>query len=232
MYLVQNVTKVYRSNGLDKVVLRNVQLEVNDGEFVAILGPSGAGKSTLLRIISLTDTLTKGEYYFNDQKTVHLSGSQREEIRKGSVGFVFKDFNLLDELTVYENVELPLLYLKVATNRRQKLVEEALNNTGVEHKRNQFPAQLPGNLQQRVAVARAVVSKPPLIVADEPTGNLDSTYSEEILKLLTKFNEMGTTIIMATHSPHDANYAQRIIHLLDGKLVTDAYIEQPKHKQY
>ncbi|HID29145.1 MAG TPA: ABC transporter ATP-binding protein, partial [Desulfobacterales bacterium] len=191
------------------------------GEFVAVMGPSGCGKSTLLNLLGLLDNPTDGEYYFLDQEVSHHSERQRANLRKANIGFVFQSFNLIDELTVYENVELPLLYLSVPSSERKTRVGEVLDQMQITPRKNHFPQQLSGGQQQRVAVARAVVSRPKLILADEPTGNLDSAHGEEVMQSLTDLNEAGTTIVMVTHSPAYAEYAHRIVHLFDGHIVTE-----------
>ena len=219
-----NLRKAYRTDEVETTALNNVNLEIGDGEFVSIMGPSGCGKSTLLNILGLLDNPTDGEYHFNGQEVSNLSERQRAHLRKGNIGFVFQSFNLIDELTVYENVELPLLYLSVPSDERKERVEAALERTQIIHRKDHFPQQLSGGQQQRVAVARAVVATPKLILADEPTGNLDSTNGEEVMKLLSELNEAGTTIVMVTHSPADAEYSHRIIHLFDGHVVTENFM--------
>jgi putative ABC transport system ATP-binding protein len=198
-----------------------VNLSIEKGEFVAIMGPSGCGKSTLLNIIGLLDNPTDGKYFFNSAEVSKFKERQRTNLRKGNIGFVFQSFNLIDELTVYENVELPLLYLKVSPSERRRKVNEVLERMKITHRKKHFPQQLSGGQQQRVAISRAVVTKPMLILADEPTGNLDSTNGEEVMNLLTELNNEGTTIVMVTHSPSDADKAHRIIQLFDGHIVTE-----------
>ncbi|HMB89890.1 MAG TPA: ABC transporter ATP-binding protein [Rhodothermales bacterium] len=219
-----NLKKTYRTDEVETTALNNVNLEIKAGEFVSIMGPSGCGKSTLLNILGLLDNPTEGEYHFNDNEVANLSERQRAQLRKGNIGFVFQSFNLIDELTVYENVELPLLYLGASSEERKERVEAALERTAIIHRKDHFPQQLSGGQQQRVAVARAVVASPKLILADEPTGNLDSTNGEEVMKLLSELNEAGTTIAMVTHSPADAEYSHRIIHLFDGHIVTENFM--------
>ena len=219
-----NLKKTYRTDEVETTALNNVNLEIKAGEFVSIMGPSGCGKSTLLNILGLLDNPSDGEYYFNDNEVANLSERQRAQLRKGNIGFVFQSFNLIDELTVYENVELPLLYLGASSEERKERVEAALERTAIIHRKDHFPQQLSGGQQQRVAVARAVVASPKLILADEPTGNLDSTNGEEVMKLLSELNEAGTTIAMVTHSPADAEYSHRIIHLFDGHIVTENFM--------
>ncbi|RMD92959.1 MAG: ABC transporter ATP-binding protein, partial [Calditrichaeota bacterium] len=219
MIQTKNLTKVYTTEEVETTALNKVNFEVEEGEFVAVMGPSGCGKSTLLNLLGLLDNPTEGEYYFLGQEVSKLSERQRANLRKGKIGFVFQSFNLIDELTVYENVELPLLYLGYKSRERKRMVEEVLEQMEIMHRRNHFPQQLSGGQQQRVAVARAVVAKPKLILADEPTGNLDSVHGEEVMNLLSELNENGTTIVMVTHSPAYAEYAHRIVHLFDGQIV-------------
>jgi putative ABC transport system ATP-binding protein len=221
MLIIKNLQKVYQTEEIETTALNNVNVEIKAGEFVAIMGPSGCGKSTLLNVIGMLDNPSSGEYHFWEDEIAKYSERQRAKLRKGNIGFVFQSFNLIDELTVYENVELPLLYLGMSAAERKKMVETVLERMNIMHRKDHFPQQLSGGQQQRVAIARAVVAKPKLILADEPTGNLDSANGEEVMKLLTQLNEEGTTIIMVTHSPHDANYAHRIIHLFDGHVVTE-----------
>lgn len=216
-----DLVKVFRTDEVETTALNKVNLEVNDGEFVAIMGPSGCGKSTLLNIVGLLDNPTEGQFYFNDIEVSKFSERQRTNLRKANIGFVFQSFNLIDELTVFENVELPLLYLKVPSSERRRKVEEVLNKMKIAHRAKHFPQQLSGGQQQRVAISRAVVTRPKLILADEPTGNLDSANGEEVMNLLTQLNEEGTTIVMVTHSPSDADKAHRIIQLFDGHIVTE-----------
>ncbi len=220
----QNLSKSYLTEDVETTALNNVSIEIKEGEFVSIMGPSGCGKSTLLNIMGLLDNPTSGEYWFLDTEVSNLSERQRAQLRKGNIGFVFQSFNLIDELTVYENVELPLLYLGMPSEERKERVNAALDSMQILHRQNHFPQQLSGGQQQRVAIARAVVAGPKLILADEPTGNLDSTHGEEVMNLLTSLNEAGTTIIMVTHSPADAEYSHRIIHLFDGHVVTENVI--------
>jgi len=217
----KGLQKVYTTEEVETTALNSINIEIKKGEFVAIMGPSGCGKSTLMNIIGLLDNPSHGEYHFLDQEISKHTEWQRAKLRKGNIGFVFQSFNLIDELTVFENVELPLLYLNVSADERKKKVEEVLQRMDIMHRRNHFPQQLSGGQQQRVAIARAVIASPQLILADEPTGNLDSANSEEVMNLLTQLNQGGTTIVMVTHSPHDANYSHRIINLFDGKVVTE-----------
>jgi len=225
MIKTKNLKKIYTTEEVETIALNNVNLEVQRGEFVAVMGPSGCGKSTLLNLLGLLDNPTAGEYYFLDQEVSRYSERQRANLRKANIGFVFQSFNLIDELTVYENVELPLLYLGVSASERKRRVGEVLEQMQIMPRRNHFPQQLSGGQQQRVAIARAVISRPKLILADEPTGNLDSLHGEEVMKSLTELNEAGTTIIMVTHSPAYAEYAHRIVHLFDGHIVTENYKE-------
>lgn len=216
-----DLTKIFRTEEVETTALNNVTFEINEGEFVAIMGPSGCGKSTLLNILGLLDNPTKGEYYFLGSEVSGYSEKQRANLRKKNIGFVFQNFNLIDELSVYENIELPLIYLGYSSSERKKRVEEVLKQMQIMHRRNHFPLQLSGGQQQRVAVSRAVVAKPHIILADEPTGNLDSTHGDEVMNLLEDLNKSGTTIIMVTHSQRDASYAQRIVRLFDGQIVTE-----------
>ena len=216
-----NLTKVFRTEDIETSALNQVNLHVQKGEFVAIMGPSGCGKSTLLNIIGLLDNPSGGDYYFDGKEVGHLKERNRTHLRKGNIGFVFQSFNLIDELNVYENVELPLIYLKMKAARRKEMVETVLERMKISHRRRHFPQQLSGGQQQRVAIARAVVANPKLILADEPTGNLDSKNGLEVMKLLTGLNREGTTIVMVTHSVHDSGYAHRIINLFDGQIITE-----------
>jgi putative ABC transport system ATP-binding protein len=216
-----NLTKVFRTEEVETTALNNVSFEIEEGEFVAIMGPSGCGKSTLLNILGLLDNPTNGEYFFLQNEVSGFSEKQRANLRKKNIGFVFQNFNLIDELSVYENIELPLIYLGYSSSERKKRVEEVLTQMQIMHRKNHFPLQLSGGQQQRVAVCRAVVARPHIILADEPTGNLDSTHGDEVMNLLEELNKNGTTIIMVTHSQRDASYAQRIIRLFDGQIVTE-----------
>jgi putative ABC transport system ATP-binding protein len=215
------LTKIFRTDEVETTALNKVSLEIAKGEFVAIMGPSGCGKSTLLNILGLLDNPSGGQFYFNDVEISGYSERGRTNLRKSNIGFVFQSFNLIDELNVFENVELPLLYQKVSASDRKKRVSEVLDRMKISHRKKHFPQQLSGGQQQRVAIARAVVSKPLLILADEPTGNLDSANGEEVMNLLSELNQEGTTIIMVTHSPSDADKAHRIIQLFDGHIVTE-----------
>jgi putative ABC transport system ATP-binding protein len=221
MIKTNDLTKVFRTEEVETTALNKVCLEVKEGEYVAVMGPSGCGKSTLLNILGLLDNPTSGSYLFNGTEVANLRERDRTIFRKGNIGFVFQSFNLIDELNVYENVELPLIYLKMKTSERKKKVEDALERMKISHRAKHFPQQLSGGQQQRVAIARAVVANPKLILADEPTGNLDSKNGIEVINLLTELNKEGTTIIMVTHSDRDASYAHRIINLFDGQVVTE-----------
>lgn len=216
-----NLTKIFRTDEVETTALQNVSFQVQTGEFVAIMGPSGCGKSTLLNIIGLLDNPSGGDYYFLGQEVSKFTEKMRANLRKKNIGFVFQNFNLIDELNVYENVELPLIYLGLSSSERRRRVEATLEQMQIMHRRKHFPLQLSGGQQQRVAVARAVVSNPHLILADEPTGNLDSAHGEEVMNLLAQLNQQGTTIIMVTHSQHDAEFSQRIIRLFDGQIVNE-----------
>lgn len=221
MIKIKQLEKVYRTEEVETVALNKISIEVKDGEFVAIMGPSGCGKSTLLNILGLLDDPDAGSFLFNGIEVAKFNERKRSDLRKHNIGFVFQSFNLIDELTVYENVELPLIYTKVPSKERKARVEKVLDQMQIMHRRNHFPQQLSGGQQQRVAVARAVVNNPKLILADEPTGNLDSNNGNEVMQLLTELNEKGTTIVMVTHSEHDAKFSHRIIRMLDGETVTE-----------
>ena len=216
--------KIFRTEEVETLALNKVSIEVKEGEFVAIMGPSGCGKSTLLNILGLLDNPTSGEYYLNGIEVSRYTEAQRTKLRKGIIGFVFQSFNLIDELNVYENIELPLLYMGVSATERKKKVQEAMERMAIVHREKHFPQQLSGGQKQRVAIARAVVANPKLILADEPTGNLDSKNGQEVMNLLSELNKEGTTIVMVTHSQHDAGFASRIINLFDGKVVTETLI--------
>ena len=220
MIKIENLSKTFRTEEVETTALNQVSLHVKEGEFVAIMGPSGCGKSTLLNIIGLLDNPSEGNYYFNGQEVGHLKEKQRTQVRKGNIGFIFQSFNLIDELNVYENVELPLVYLKKKSSEKKKLITDILNRMNISHRAKHFPQQLSGGQQQRVAIARAIVAAPKLILADEPTGNLDSKNGSEVMNLLTELNQEGTTIIMVTHSQHDASYAHRVINLFDGQILS------------
>ena len=221
MLKLSNVEKIYRTEDIETVALNKLSVEVKDGEFIAVMGPSGCGKSTLLNIIGLLDDADTGSFLFNNEEVISYNERKRADLRKRNIGFVFQSFNLIDELTVYENVELPLLYLGIDADERKKRVEAVLEKVQIMHRRNHFPQQLSGGQQQRCAVARAVVNNPKLILADEPTGNLDSKNGNEVMELLTNLNDAGTTVVMVTHSEHDARYAHRVIRMLDGSVVME-----------
>ena len=220
MIKIEGLSKHFQTEEVETIALNNVDMEVRDGEFVAIMGPSGCGKSTLLNILGLLDNPTSGNYYLGEKEVGHLKEKERTQVRKGNIGFVFQSFNLIDELNVFENVELPLTYLNIKTSERKRMVTEILQRMNISHRAQHFPQQLSGGQQQRVAIARAVVSSPKIILADEPTGNLDSKNGAEVMQLLTELNKEGTTIIMVTHSQHDASFANRVINLFDGTIVT------------
>ncbi|MBP8760377.1 MAG: ABC transporter ATP-binding protein [Parabacteroides sp.] len=224
MLRIENLCKTFYTEEVETIALNQVSLEIQSGEFVAIMGPSGCGKSTLLNVLGLLDNPTEGKYYLLDKEVGHLREKERTQFRKGNIGFVFQSFNLIDELNVYENVELPLTYLKIKSSDRKEKVNEILKRMNISHRASHFPQQLSGGQQQRVAIARAVVASPKLILADEPTGNLDSKNGAEVMALLTELNKEGTTIIMVTHSKHDASFAHRTINLFDGQLVTEVML--------
>ncbi|SFK85008.1 ABC transporter ATP-binding protein [Proteiniphilum acetatigenes] len=221
MIKINELKKVFRTEEVETIALNNISMEVKEGEFVAVMGPSGCGKSTLLNILGLLDNPTSGEYYLDSKEVGHLKEKERTQTRKGKIGFVFQSFNLIEEMTVYENVELPLTYLKVKPSERKRRVEEVLRRMNISHRAGHFPNQLSGGQQQRVAIARAVIANPKLILADEPTGNLDSKNGKDVMDLLTELNREGTTIVMVTHSQHDASFAHRIVNLFDGQIVTE-----------
>lgn len=221
MIKTRNLKKIYMTEEVETTALDNVNLEVKGGEYVAIMGPSGCGKSTLLNLLGMLDKPTSGKYLFLDEEVSKYSERQRAQLRKSNIGFVFQSFNLIDELTVFENVELPLLYLGIPASERKRRVHEVLEQMEIMSRKNHFPQQLSGGQQQRVAVARAVIARPKLILADEPTGNLDSAHGEEVMKLLGELHETGTTIVMVTHSPAYAEYSHRTIHLFDGHIVSE-----------
>ncbi len=221
MIRTENLTKVFRTDEVETTALNEVTFEIKQGEFVAVMGPSGCGKSTLLNILGLLDNPTGGGYFFLDQDVAGYSEKQRARLRKENIGFVFQNFNLIDELNVFENVELPLIYLGMKSSERKQRVEEVLEYMKIGHRKKHFPLQLSGGQQQRVAVARAVVAKPKLILADEPTGNLDSAHGEEVMNMLEELNQNGTTLIIVTHSQRDAEYAQRVVRLFDGQIINE-----------
>jgi putative ABC transport system ATP-binding protein len=221
MIKINGLEKIYRTEEVETVALNKLSFDVKPGEFVAVMGPSGCGKSTLLNILGLLDDPDAGSFLFNGIEVSKFNERKRAELRKRNIGFVFQSFNLIDELTVFENVELPLIYLGMKSADRKQRVEAILDKVQIMHRRNHYPQQLSGGQQQRVAVARAVVNNPKLILADEPTGNLDSSNGNEVMQMLSDLNEQGTTIIMVTHSEHDARYSHRIIRMLDGQTVTE-----------
>ncbi len=225
MIRTENLTRIFRTEEIETIALNGVNINVKNGEFVAIMGPSGCGKSTLLNILGLLDTPTEGKYWLGDEEVGHLKERERTAYRKGRIGFVFQNFNLIDELTVEENIDLQLKYLGIGKAERKERVLDILRKVKLSHRAKHYPHQLSGGQQQRVAIARAVVGKPSIILADEPTGNLDSKNGMEVMQLLSELNEEGTTIVMVTHSKHDATYASRIINLFDGQVV-DAVNEQ------
>src|SRR6056297_1602300 len=222
MIKTEKLTKVFRTEEVETYALNEVSIHVKAGEFVAVMGPSGCGKSTLLNIIGLLDNPSGGEYFFDGTEVGSYKERQRTQMRKGNIGFVFQSFNLIDELTVYENVELPLIYLKLKASERKEMVGKVLERMKIGHRAKHFPQQLSGGQQQRVAIGRAVVANPKLILADEPTGNLDSKNGIEVMNLLTELNQEGTTIVMVTHSDRDSHYAHRVINLFDGQIVTES----------
>ena len=221
MIEVNNLQKIFRTEEIETWALNDVSFNVADGEFVAIMGPSGCGKSTLLNILGLLDNPTKGSYKLQGVEVSSLDENHRTDLRKGVIGFVFQSFNLIDELNVRENIELPLLYMGVPAKERRQRAEEVMERMNISHREKHFPNQLSGGQQQRVAIARAVIAGPKLILADEPTGNLDSVNGQEVMNLLKELNQQGTTVVMVTHSRHDASYANRIINLFDGSIVKE-----------
>jgi putative ABC transport system ATP-binding protein len=226
MITTNNLKKIYLTEEVETTALNNVNIQIEKSEFVSVMGPSGCGKSTLLNVLGLLDNPTEGEYHFLDYEVSKFNERQRANLRKENIGFVFQNFNLIDELTVFENVELPLLYLKYSSGDRKKKVIEVLERMNIMHRADHFPQQLSGGQQQRVAVSRAIVGNPKMILADEPTGNLDSTHGDEVMNILTNLNEAGTTIVMVTHSPTYAEYSNRIIHLFDSHVVTENVLEE------
>ncbi|MRT93855.1 ABC transporter ATP-binding protein [Ancylomarina sp. 16SWW S1-10-2] len=226
MITIKNLSKVFQTSEIETLALNNINLDIKKGEFVAIMGPSGCGKSTLLNILGLLDNPTEGEYTFGDNEVAGLKEGQRTDLRKGNIGFVFQSFNLIDELNVFENVEMPLVYQGFSSKKRKEMVTKVLDRMNMSHRAKHYPQQLSGGQQQRVAIARAVVSNPGLILADEPTGNLDSKNGQEVMELLTELNREGTTIIMVTHSHRDSAYSHRVINLFDGKIVTEEILKE------
>lgn len=221
MIKTENLTKVYRTEEIETRALNNVGLHIKKGEFVSIMGPSGCGKSTLLNILGLLDDITSGSYLFDGQEMGKLKENGRSKVRKQNIGFIFQNFNLIDELNVYENIELPLIYNGMSSSERKEKVKEILERMNISHRSKHFPQQLSGGQQQRVAVARALVTEPKLILADEPTGNLDSKNGNEVMELLTDLHAKGSTIVMVTHSAHDASFSQRTIELKDGEIIAE-----------
>lgn len=221
MIETKKLVKVFRTEEVQTYALNGVDIKVNDGEFVAVMGPSGCGKTSLLNILGLLDNPTQGSYNFNGTEVAKMKEKNRTQLRKGNIGFVFQSFNLIDEINVFENVEMPLIYLRMKPSERKRRVMEVLNRMKISHRAKHYPQQLSGGQQQRVAIARAVVANPKLILADEPTGNLDSKHGIEVINLLSELNEEGSTIVMVTHSERDAGYAHRIINLLDGKVIME-----------
>lgn len=224
MIQTENLQKIFRTDEVETWALNEVNIRINKGEFVAVMGPSGCGKTSLLNILGLLDNPTSGSYHLNGTDVSKFTESQRTGLRKGVIGFVFQSFNLIEELNVYENIELPLLYMKIGAAERKRRVKEAMERMAITHREKHFPQQLSGGQQQRVAIARAVVANPKLILADEPTGNLDSRNGAEVMNLLTELNREGTTIVMVTHSQHDAGFANRVINLFDGKVVPEVVL--------
>jgi putative ABC transport system ATP-binding protein len=221
MIQTSSLTKIFRTDEVETTALNHISFDVKKGEFVAVMGPSGCGKSTLLNIIGLLDNPTSGTYKFNGIEVSKLREGQRTDLRKGNIGFVFQSFNLIDELNVFENVEMPLVYLRMSASKRREMVESVLEKMKIGHRKRHYPQQLSGGQQQRVAIARAVVANPKLVLADEPTGNLDSKNGLAVMKLLAELNEEGTTIIIVTHSERDSGFAHRIVNLFDGKVITE-----------
>lgn len=221
MIVTEGIIKIFRAADVETTALKNVSFEIEKGDFVTIMGPSGCGKTTLLNILGLIDNPNAGKYLLLGQDVLRLNEKQKTELRKRNIGFVFQNFNLIDELTVEENIELPLIYLGWKKKQRKARVDEVIHKMSISHRRTLFPVQLSGGQQQRVAVARAVVANPPLILADEPTGNLDSMHGEEVMNLLNELNKEGTTIIMVSHSRRDASYSHRTIHLFDGQIINE-----------
>jgi len=223
-----NIGKVYNTFGIETVALNNVNIQIEEGDFIGIMGPSGCGKSTLLNIIGLLDIPSEGELLFMAEEVGKASSKRRAQLRREQIGFVFQNFNLIDELTIFENIELPLIYQRVPASHRMKMVNRVMERLQIAHKRNYFPQQISGGQQQRVAVARAVVTKPKLILADEPTGNLDSVRGQEVMEMLVQLNEAGTTVIIVTHSSAAADYSNRIINLFDGQIVSENITQIPR----
>lgn len=232
MIKLANVSRVFRTYNVETTALNNINLEVNEGDFVAIMGPSGCGKSTLLSLLGMLDSPDAGNYMFGDQNVAKFSENKLAKLRSSSIGFVFQSFNLIDSLTVFENVELPMQYLQISRAERRQRVEAILKTVGIDHRADHLPQQLSGGQQQRVAVARALVIEPKVILADEPTGNLDSKNGEEVMAILKSLNDAGKTVIMVTHSETDAKYANRVIRLLDGQILLDRASEVADEVEY
>ena len=221
MIITEGLIKVFQAEGVETIALKNVSLKIEQGDFVAVMGPSGCGKTTLLNILGFIDNPNAGKYKFFDQEVTKLNEKEKTDLRKKNIGFIFQNFNLIDELTVWENIELPLIYLGWKKKARKKRVEEVIEKMSISHRKKLFPIQLSGGQQQRVAVARAVVANPPVLLADEPTGNLDSIHGEEVMNLLNDLNKEGTTIVMVTHSQRDASYSRKTVHLFDGQIINE-----------
>lgn len=221
MIVTEGLVKVFQAADVETVALKNVSFKVERGDFVSIMGPSGCGKTTLLNILGMIDNANDGKYFLFGQNVFDLNEKEKTELRKRNIGFVFQNFNLIDELTVLENIELPLIYLGWKKKERKARVEEIIEKLKISHRKNLFPIQLSGGQQQRVAVARAIIANPPLLLADEPTGNLDSMHGEEVMNILSDLNKEGTSIIMVTHSQRDATYSHRVIHLFDGQIINE-----------
>ncbi|MCA1652886.1 MAG: ABC transporter ATP-binding protein [Sphingomicrobium sp.] len=221
MLTMTQLSKAYRTDTIETTALDRVDLEIADGEFVAVMGPSGCGKSTLLNVVGMLDSPTSGSYVFDGKEIAGLSELQLASTRKENIGFIFQSFNLVDELSVRENVELALLYHSIPSSERKRRVDAVLDKVGIAHRASHRPAQLSGGQQQRVAVARALVGQPKLILADEPTGNLDTSHGEEVMRMLRQLNEEGSTIVMVTHSPAHADYASRVVNMLDGRILVE-----------
>ncbi len=228
MITTNNLSKVYKTEEVQTTALNNVQINIKSGEFVAIMGPSGCGKSTLLNILGLLDNASSGSYKFEETETVKLNEKRRSDLRKRNIGFIFQNFNLIDELTVYENIELPLIYNGIPSSERKKRVEEIMEKINISHRAKHYPQQLSGGQQQRAAVARALVTRPKLILADEPTGNLDSSNGNEVMNLLAELHREGSTIVMVTHSSYDAGFASRIVNMKDGEIFSEEHSSQRK----
>lgn len=231
MIKLQNITRIYETDEIETVALSDINISIGEGEFVSMMGPSGCGKSTLLNLIGMIDSPTSGTYHFKEEEISTYSERKRAQLRKHNIGFIFQSFNLIDELTVFKNVELPMVYTKVPAAERKKRVEAELEKLNMMHRRNHYPQQLSGGQQQRVAVARAIINRPKLILADEPTGNLDTQNGDEVLRLLSGLHKDGTSIVMVTHSNHDASFGDRIIHMLDGKVLAENAAQQSSLSQ-